>query len=78
MDSDRLKLEAERLSKDAVFVEAISRIRAAAIEQLIAADASNTSDIMRLQAVAKVCDGIASELATMIMSSHPRKPNQVT
>lgn len=74
MDADTRKLEAERLSKDPIFLEAISNIRARALESLVRTDPSKTVEIARLQALALVCDGMQAELAAMINSAAQRRP----
>lgn len=74
MDKQWLSQEAERLEKDPVFIEAISRIRADALEKLAGAPIDEPATILSLQATVRVCDGIRGELKSMILSKEDRKP----
>lgn len=74
MDKERLALEAERLKKDPVFLEVLSRIRSAAVEQLIRTNVDDASMILTLQAFAKVCDVFPSELEAMTLSKEEKRP----
>lgn len=74
MDKERLALEAERLKKDPVFLEVLSRIRSAAVEQLIKTNADDKTMILTLQAFAKVCDTFPAELEAMILSKEEKRP----
>ena len=76
MDAQFLAQEAERLSKDPVFVEVLSRIRTAAVNQLITTNADDKTLILTLQAFAKVCDVFPAELQAMIQSAQPAKKFQ--
>lgn len=73
LDKDHLKLEAERLSKDPVLIEAIARIRLQAMEALIKADVTKTNEIIALQERVKVCDAFATTIKTMINSAQERR-----
>lgn len=73
MDKERLALEADRLKRDPVFLEVLSRIRSAAVEQLIRANVDDTTMILTLQAFAKVCDVFPSELEAMILSKEEKR-----
>lgn len=74
MDAEFLGKEAERLAKDPVLLEAVSRIRGAALDALVAADPNKATDVARLQAKVTVCDEFASELDRMIREAVPVKP----
>jgi hypothetical protein len=74
LDKDQLKLEADRLSKDPVLIEALSRIRLQAMEALIKADPTKATEIIALQERVKVCDAFATTLKTMINSAQERRP----
>lgn len=74
MDKEFLAREAERLSKDPVFLEVLARIRKGAVEQLVKTNADDKTLILTLQAFAKVCDVFPSELDAMIRSKEERKP----
>jgi hypothetical protein len=73
MDKEFLAKEADRLSKDPVFLEVLSRIRNSAIEQLITTNADDKTLILTLQAFAKVCDVFPAEMQAMIQSSQERR-----
>lgn len=74
VDKEWLAKEAERLAKDPVFLEVLSRIRTGAVEQLIKTNVDDKTLILTLQAFAKVCDVFPSELDAMIRSKEERKP----
>lgn len=74
MDKEFLAQEAERLGKDPVFLEALKRIREQALEALVTTTVDNTAGILRHQATVTVCDGIRSEMESMILSREDRKP----
>lgn len=73
MDKETLAREAARLRADPVLSQAIANVRASALERMVRAEASDTSKIMELQALARACDSIGSELEAMVKSSQPRK-----
>jgi hypothetical protein len=73
LDKDHLKLEADRLSKDPVLIEAVARIRLQALEGLVKADPAKTNEIIALQERVKVCDAFATTLKTMINSAQQRQ-----
>lgn len=73
MDKEFLAREAARLRDDPVFLEALSRIRADAVERLIQTPADDTAKVTELQALARACDRLPSELAAMIQSAQPRQ-----
>lgn len=73
MDKEFLAKEAERLAKDPVFLEVLSRIRSSAVEQLIKTSVDDTTLILTLQAFAKVCDVFPAEMQMMIQSSQERR-----
>lgn len=73
MDKEFLAKEAERLAKDPVFLEVLSRIRKSAVEQLITTNADDKTLILTLQAFAKVCDVFPAEMQAMIQSSQERR-----
>jgi hypothetical protein len=73
MDKEFLAKEAERLAKDPVFIEVLSRIRMNAVEQLVKTNADDKTLILTLQAFAKVCDVFPAEMQAMIQSSQERR-----
>ena len=73
MDKDHLKLEADRLSKDPVLIEAVARIRLQAMEAMIKADPTKATEIIALQERVKVCDSFATTLKAMINSAQERQ-----
>jgi hypothetical protein len=73
MDKEFLAKEAERLAKDPVFLEVLSRIRTTAVEQLIKTNVDDKTLILTLQAFAKVCDVFPAEMQAMIQSSQERR-----
>lgn len=73
MDKEFLAKEAERLAKDPVFLEVLSRIRSTAVEQLVKTSADDKTLILTLQAFAKVCDVFPAEMQAMIQSSKERR-----
>lgn len=77
MDKEHLALEADRLSKDPVFLEVLARIRAASVEKLINTPVDKTTDIIHLQCFARICDIFPAELQAMIKSSKDPKPKPV-
>lgn len=66
---NHLAKEAERLSKDPIFIKALDDIRADALNSLVTADADNKTLIIRLQQVAAVTDEIRSVLSRYIMAA---------
>lgn len=74
MDKEFLAREAVRLRDDPIFRRAIDAIRADAVERIIQADASDLARITELQALARACDRLPSELEAMIKSAQERKP----
>lgn len=77
MDKEFLALEAERLAKDPVFIEVLSRIKSNSVEKLIATNASDTTTIIYLQCMAKIADLFPAELQAMAKSSQDPKPKTV-
>jgi hypothetical protein len=73
MDKEFLAKEADRLAKDPVFLEVLSRIRKSAVEQLITTNVDDKTLILTLQAFAKVCDVFPAEMQAMIQSSQERR-----
>lgn len=78
MDKEQLALEAARLKKDPVFLEAIARIRREAIERLVKASVDDIASILRLQSTVAVCDGLHVEMETMILSREEKRPIKAT
>lgn len=74
MDKEFLANEASRLSKDPVFIEALQRIREKALEALVTVPVDNTAEILRHQATVTVCDGIRTEVESMILSREDKRP----
>lgn len=58
--------EADRLLADQTLTEALRKMREAATEALIRANAENIHDVIRLQAKITVIDEFKSELQTMV------------
>jgi hypothetical protein len=73
MDKEFLAKEAERLAKDPVFLEVLSRIRSAAVEQLVNTSIDDKTLILTLQAYAKVCDVFPAEMQAMIQSAQQKR-----
>jgi hypothetical protein len=73
MDKEFLAKEADRLAKDPVFLEVLSRLRMSALEQLVKTNADDKTLILTLQAIAKVCDVFPAEMQAMILSSQERR-----
>lgn len=73
MDKEFLAKEADRLAKDPVFLEVLSRIRNSAVEQLITTNVDDKTLILTLQAFAKVCEVFPAEMKAMIQSSQERR-----
>lgn len=73
MDKEFLAREALRLRDDPVLRLAIEAIRTDAVERIIQADASDTAKITELQALARACDRLPTELEAMIRSAQTRK-----
>lgn len=73
MDKEHLAQEAERLSKDPVFLEVLARIRSTAVEALIKTDADEKTAILALQAKAAICDAFPDELKAMILSKEEKR-----
>lgn len=69
-----LAKEAERLSKDPIFIKALDDIRADALNSLVTADADNKTLIIRLQQVAAVTDEIRNCLDRYIMAADVQEP----
>jgi hypothetical protein len=67
--SEHLSREAERLSKDPIFIKALDDIRADALNSLVTADADNKTLIIRLQQVAAVTDEIRNCLDRYIRAA---------
>lgn len=67
--SDHLAKEADRLSNDPIFIEALEDIRADALEALAAANAGDFTAIVRLQQKVAVIDEIRNVLARFIMQA---------
>lgn len=73
MDKEFLAREAARLRDDPVFREALAHIRADAVERIIGTPASHIDAITELQALARACDRLPTELEAMIQSAKPRQ-----
>lgn len=65
-ERERLALEAARLKKDETLTIALANVRQRAVDALIAADPTQTADIIRQQERVKVCDEFMAELEMMI------------
>jgi hypothetical protein len=65
-ERERLALEAKRLVKDDTLLKALANVRQGAIDALLRADPTITSDVIRFQTKVTVCDEFMSELETMI------------
>lgn len=77
MDKEFLALEADRLSKDPIFLEVLSRIRTKSVESLVNTPATETNTIIHLQCFARICDLFPAELQAMVKSSQDPKPKPV-
>lgn len=73
MDKEFLAREAARLRDDPVLRKAIADVRQGALERIVSTPSYDTAKITELQALARACDGIVSEIETMINSSKERK-----
>lgn len=65
--TDHLAKEADRLSNDAIFNEALNDIRAETLDALALANADDKTMILRLQQKVAVIDEIRTVLARYIM-----------
>jgi hypothetical protein len=74
MDKEFLAREAVRLRDDPVLRQAIEAIRSDAVERLIQTPSYDTAKVSELQALARACDRLPSELEAMIKSAQERKP----
>ncbi len=68
ISKEYLAKEAERLLRDDVLAHAVEAVRAAAVDALIAADATKIHDVVRLQAKIAVCDEFMAELESAVLS----------
>jgi hypothetical protein len=66
--ADHLAREAERLKNDDVLNHALSEMRAETLEALARADATNATEIIRLQAYIAVVDEFSSVLGHYILT----------
>lgn len=69
MNSDHLAKEADRLSSDPIFNNALDDIRAEALDALVTADADDKTTILRLQQKVAAVDEIRTTLARYIMAA---------
>lgn len=69
-----LAKEAERLSKDPIFIKALDDIRADALNSLVTADADNYTAIVRLQQRVAVADEIRTTLGRYIIAADVQEP----
>lgn len=69
VNADHLAQEADRLSNDPIFIEALRQIRAETLDALAVADADDKTAILRLQQQVAVVDQIRTMLARFIMRS---------
>jgi hypothetical protein len=70
--ADHFAKEAERLLTDEVLTTAFDRVRLEALEALAVADAGDTKEVLRLQAIAGVVTEVRSLLGAMIAASGKR------
>jgi hypothetical protein len=70
--ADHFAKEAERLLTDEVLTTAFDRVRLEALEALAVADAGDTKEVLRLQAIAGVITEVRSLLGAMIAASGKR------
>jgi len=70
--ADHFAKEAERLLSDEVLSSAFDRVRLEALEALAVADAGDTKEVLRLQAIAGVVTEVRSLLGAMIAASGKR------
>ena len=79
IDREHLAKEAERLLRDEVLREAVGRVRGAAVDALIRADATQAHEVVRLQAKIAVCDEFLDELRDMVLQqSMATRPRLIT
>jgi hypothetical protein len=69
-----LAKEAERLLRDQYLTYALDAIRKDTCEALLSADASDTNQIIRLQARAAIVDEIRDQLASYIQDTQVAAP----
>jgi hypothetical protein len=69
VNDSHLAKEADRLSNDPIFNQALQEIRAEALDALAAADADDKTMILRLQQKVAVIDEIRSMLARFILKA---------
>lgn len=77
MDKEFLALEAARLAKDPIFLEALRLIRTDAVEMLLKTSADDTCNVLKLQSLAKVCDELPAIMERMIMAMEKPTPLKV-
>lgn len=65
--------EADRLRSDPIFQEAVLNARRYAVEAMIQGDASDTAEMLRLQAKVVAIDALTTEIANMILRGKPRE-----
>ena len=65
--SDHLAKEADRLSSDPIFIQALADIRSDALNALAEADADDKTAVLRLQQKVAVVDEIRTVLARFIL-----------
>jgi len=76
MNTKERAKEAERLSKDPVFMEALTDIRVDALEALAKVDPANANEIIGLQQRVAVIDEISLILARYIQQGKAREINR--
>lgn len=69
MNPGHLAKEADRLSSDPIFINALAEIKLEALTALVAADADDKTMILRLQQKVAVIDEIRNVLARYIMAA---------
>lgn len=67
MNDEHYAKEAQRLLTDDVLAEAMTNVRLSALTRLATVDASNTNEILRLQAIANCLEDVKGELEAMIL-----------
>ena len=74
MNADHYAKEADRLLRDDVLNHALDTIRAAALEDLAAANAADMISVLRLQQTVAAIDGIRSELKAAVLRRADANP----
>ncbi len=77
IDKDRLIEQAKSLQENEAFKFALSEIRVAALEQLVATDAEDVGLIRDHQAIVKVVDALRGRIDRLVKAPASRKASVV-